>query len=48
MGKRARWEYFKVMYSRYHKSPRKEKKQILDEFCQVCDYHCKKCSPTAQ
>jgi hypothetical protein len=39
MGKRARWEYFKVMYSRYHKATRIVKQIILDEFCQVCRYN---------
>jgi len=32
-------DYLKKIYQRYHKSSKKEKKQILDEFCKVCDYN---------
>ena len=32
-------EYIRKIYYRYHKSKRKEKKAILDEFCKVCKYH---------
>jgi len=33
--------YLKKIYQRYHKSSKKEKKLILDEFCKVCNYHSK-------
>ena len=32
-------EYLKTIYRRYRKSSRQEKKQILNEFCKVCNYN---------
>ena len=32
-------EYLKKIYQRYHRANRKEKKQILDEFCKICGYN---------
>ena len=39
MRREFKIEYLKKIYQRYHKASRKEKKQILDEFCEVCDYN---------
>ena len=33
MGNDAKWEYFRVMYERYHKAERKARAALLDEFC---------------
>ncbi len=33
MGHKAKWEYFRVIYERYHKAGRSLKHVILDEFC---------------
>ena len=33
MGIKAKWEYFRVVYERYHKGERQGKKVMLDEFC---------------
>jgi len=32
-------DYLRKIYKRYHKSSRKEKKKILDEFCEICKYN---------
>jgi len=34
-----RMEYLSSIYQRYHKSTIKEKGEILNEFCKVCDYN---------
>jgi hypothetical protein len=39
MGKRARREYLKMIYGRYHAAEVTEKGKILDEFCKVCGYN---------
>ncbi|HTT23115.1 MAG TPA: hypothetical protein VMG82_29575 [Candidatus Sulfotelmatobacter sp.] len=39
MGSKAKWEYFRVVYERYHKSARQAKKLILDEFCRNTGYN---------
>ncbi len=39
MGKRARREYLKMIYQRYHSAEQTEKGKILDEFCKVCGYN---------
>lgn len=39
MGKRTKWEYFKAIYSRYHKATKTIKQMILNEFCQICGYN---------
>jgi len=39
MGKRARREYLKSIYKRYHEAEAAEKTKILDEFCKVCGYN---------
>ena len=33
VGHKAKWEYFRVIYERYHKAGRSLKHVILDEFC---------------
>jgi hypothetical protein len=38
MSPRAKWEYMKTVYPRYHQASRIEKKRILDEFCKT--YRC--------
>ena len=39
MDRRSRMQYLKSIYQRYHKSTRKEKREILNEFCIVCLYN---------
>ena len=39
MEGRARWEYLQAIHGRYRAATRREKSQILDEFCQVTGYH---------
>ena len=39
MGSKAKWEYFRVVYERYHQSGRDGKKLILDEFCRNTGYN---------
>jgi len=39
MSGKTRWDYLKAIYVRYHKVSKRLRAQILDEFCQVCDYN---------
>jgi len=39
MGSEARWEYFLLMYERYHQAKRKQRKVLLDEFCLTAGYN---------
>jgi len=39
MRYKFKMEYLKKIYQRYHRANRKEKKQILDEFCKICGYN---------
>ena len=39
MGGKSRWDYLKAIYVRYQKVSKRLRAQILDEFCQVCDYN---------
>lgn len=39
MGKDAKWEYFRVMYERYHKAGGKARGVLLDEFCVTTGYN---------
>ena len=39
MGNEAKWEYFRVMYERYHKAERKARAALLDEFCVTTRYN---------
>ena len=39
MQQQFKMNYLKKIYQRYHRSSKKEKKQILDEFCNVCNYN---------
>ena len=32
LGNDAKWEYFQVIYERYHKAERKARAALLDEF----------------
>jgi formate-dependent nitrite reductase cytochrome c552 subunit len=36
---RAKREYVEAIYQHYRRAKRAEKRQILDEFCHVADYH---------
>ena len=39
MDRHSKMQYLKSIYQRYHKSTRKEKREILNEFCTVCGYN---------
>ena len=39
MGNDAKWEYFRVMYERYHKAERRARAALLDEFCVTTRYN---------
>lgn len=39
MRKEFRMEYLRKIHGRYQKADRREKLQMLDEFCQICHYH---------
>ena len=39
MSHRTRWEYLKVIYTRYHQATREMKQVILSEFCLNTDYN---------
>jgi hypothetical protein len=39
MSGKTRWDYLKAIYIRYQKVSKRLRAQILDEFCQVCQYN---------
>ena len=39
MGHKAKWEYFRAVYERYHKARREAKQMMLNEFCLNTGYH---------
>jgi hypothetical protein len=39
LGNEPKWQYFRVMYERYHKAERKARPGLLDEFCVTTGYH---------
>ena len=39
MSGKSRWDYLKAIYVRYQKVSKRLRAQILDEFCQVCNYN---------
>ena len=39
MSQKSKWEYFKAIFSRYHKVTKAFRHLILNEFCQVCGYN---------
>jgi hypothetical protein len=39
LGSKAKWEYFRVVYERYHESTRQAKELMLDEFCRNTGYN---------
>ena len=39
MGQKAKWEYFRAIYERYHQADWKWKHAILNEFCVNSGYH---------
>jgi hypothetical protein len=39
LGHKAKWEYFRAVYERYHKAGREAKQMMLNEFCLNTGYH---------
>ena len=39
MGHKAKWEYFRAVYERYHQAGREAKRVMLNEFCLNTGYH---------
>ena len=39
MGKQSKREYLVAIVKRYRLATKKEKREILDEFCTVCEYN---------
>jgi hypothetical protein len=39
MSRRAKTEYWKAIYWRYHRAAKPEKQKILDEYCRTCAYN---------
>jgi hypothetical protein len=39
LGHKAKWEYFRAVYERYHKAGRETKHWMLKEFCLNSGYH---------
>jgi transposase InsO family protein len=39
LGHKAKWEYFRAVYERYHKARREAKQLMLNEFCLNTGYH---------
>lgn len=39
MSRTSKWEYFKVIYSRYRQAAKTTREQILNEFCSICGYN---------
>jgi hypothetical protein len=39
LGRKGKWEYFRVIYGRYGKADRKAKREMLNEFCLTTGYH---------
>jgi hypothetical protein len=39
MSQHSKKEYFKIMHARYERARAGEKSDLLDELCEVCDYH---------
>ena len=39
MGNEAKWQYFRVMYERYHQAERKTRGALLDELCLTTGYN---------
>jgi len=39
MSGKTRWDYLRAIYIRYQKVSKRLRAQILDEFCQVCQYN---------
>ena len=39
MGHKAKWEYFRAVYERYHRAGREAKHWMLNEFCLNTGYH---------
>jgi hypothetical protein len=39
LGRKAKWEYFRAVYERYHKAGREAKQIMLNEFCLNTGHH---------
>jgi hypothetical protein len=39
VGRKAKWEYFRAVYERYHKAEREAKHMMLNEFCLNTGYN---------
>jgi hypothetical protein len=39
MSRKSKWEYLKTIHPRYQKADPEARRQILNEFCQVCGYN---------
>jgi hypothetical protein len=39
LGRKGKWEYFRVIYGRYGKADRRAKREMLNEFCLTTGYH---------
>jgi hypothetical protein len=39
LGDEAKWQYFRVMYERYHQAERKARGALLDELCLTTGYN---------
>jgi hypothetical protein len=39
VGRKAKWEYFRAVYERYHKAEREAKQMMLNEFCLNTGYN---------
>jgi hypothetical protein len=39
LGHKAKWEYFRAVYERYHRAEREAKQVMLNEFCLNTGYH---------
>jgi hypothetical protein len=39
LGRKGKWEYFRVIYGRYGKADRKAKREMLNGFCLTTGYH---------
>jgi len=39
LGRKEKWEYFRVIDGRYCKANRKAKPEMLNEFCLTTGYH---------
>jgi hypothetical protein len=48
LGHKAKWEYFRAVYERYHKAGREAKQMMLNEFCLNTGDHWKYAIPPTE